>query len=329
MDYNEFIHNVRDVVAQKLGKEVDVSIQSIKKNNGLILESLSIFAKGEHASPNIYLKDYYEDYLVDEDMDEVIREILGIYHSRKNLADFDAEEFKKFESVKHKIVYKLINYEKNKELLQEVPYKKFLDLAIVFYCLIKSEKIKHATILIYNNHMEYWGTNVNQLYEIADKNTSIALPCIYKSMDNVMKNFLTDSPIIEPKYTNNSNMKSQADFSSNVEYSQTISKQITDEILSSSNVIPMYVITNYDKTYGAATMLYPKFLREIARQLKDNLYILPSSIHECIIIPTSNENNKTKLEEMVTEINETNVSPDEVLSNHVYVYLRSSDRIVL
>ncbi len=59
---------------------------------------------------------------------------------------------------------KLINYERNRELLKRVPYYRFLDLAIVFLCLVESDSSGTATVLIHNEHLTYWGITRDDLY---------------------------------------------------------------------------------------------------------------------------------------------------------------------
>ena len=82
----------------------------------------------------------------------------------------------------------------------------------------------------------------------------------------------------------------------------------------------MFVLTNSFRSLGAACILYDELLTQLGNFLKENYYILPSSIHEVIIIPESQAPNKDTLNEMVQEVNETQVEPEDVLSDHVYFY---------
>ena len=93
--------------------------------------------------------------------------------------------------------------------------------------------------------------------------------------------------------------------------------------------IPMYVLSNKEKTMGAACILYDSILTLIGERLQDDFYILPSSIHECIVVPKNIRTTKKELQEMVREINETQVIPEEVLSNEVYTYTREIHRLAL
>ena len=89
----------------------------------------------------------------------------------------------------------------------------------------------------------------------------------------------------------------------------------------------MYVLSNKFRNYGAACIAYPNVLEMIGQILKKDYYILPSSVHEVIIVPYSEIYVCSKLDEMVREINSTQVEEEDVLSNHVYLYDRVSGKL--
>ena len=91
----------------------------------------------------------------------------------------------------------------------------------------------------------------------------------------------------------------------------------------------MYVMTNTRGINGAACLLYKNALARFAQKLKQDLFLLPSSVHEVILVPKSDILKKEDLSEMVREINKTEVSPKEVHSDTVYVYDRLSDQLIL
>ena len=89
----------------------------------------------------------------------------------------------------------------------------------------------------------------------------------------------------------------------------------------------MYVLTNSSKIQGAACMFYPHVLEMIGEILKEDFYILPSSIHEVIILPKSKGIAKEELDAMIQDINHTQVDTEEVLSDHAYLYERGLGKI--
>ena len=91
----------------------------------------------------------------------------------------------------------------------------------------------------------------------------------------------------------------------------------------------MYVLSNKLKNYGAACIAYPYILDMLAGVLKENFYVLPSSVHEVIIVPESSRIRQSELERMVREINETQVPEEEILSNHAYFYYAQEGKLQL
>jgi hypothetical protein len=89
----------------------------------------------------------------------------------------------------------------------------------------------------------------------------------------------------------------------------------------------LYVLTNDCRINGAACMLYENMLKDFADRIGSNLYILPSSIHEVIILPKFAMFNKQELINMVRDVNSEGVAVDEVLSYTVYEYDRETGEL--
>ena len=90
----------------------------------------------------------------------------------------------------------------------------------------------------------------------------------------------------------------------------------------------MYVATNEQCSLGAAVMRYPDFREKVRGMIRGDFYILPSSIHEVILVPESFGLEPERMQEMVKEINQTGVAPEEVLSDSVYYFDGEEIRIV-
>lgn len=89
----------------------------------------------------------------------------------------------------------------------------------------------------------------------------------------------------------------------------------------------MYVLTNEETINGASVMFYPNILETIGGKLNKDFYVLPSSIHEVLIVPDSDDIHGSRLQSIVMEVNETVVSQEEILSNHVYLYSRDNQQL--
>ena len=301
MKYCEFLDCIQNQTKSTAGKGGKVTVNHMIKNNGRELDGLVIMEENSHISPTIYLNDYYEQYINGRRLDSIVNEIITIYKENKNKISINTGLFNDFNSIKDMIVYRLVNYQQNKKLLESVPHKKFLDLAVIFYCLLEQQCDGNATALIYNSHMEMWGISECDIFKAAVKNTPRLLKSDIRPMSELIRRMM-------PLGIQDEDM---------LEYCED-SSCLDDQ---------MYVLTNESKIHGAACILYEDVLRDFSNKLGRDLYILPSSIHEVILLPKTETFNIDCLNSMIHEVNCDGVSDDEILSDHVYKYNRVSGMI--
>ncbi|MBO5302479.1 MAG: hypothetical protein J6A92_00350 [Lachnospiraceae bacterium] len=297
MLFNNFCNTIQKDIQEMMGDNCLVEIHPVNKNNNHILHGLTIHENDCNIAPTIYLDYYYEDLLNGKSIQTIEQEIIEVYKKNKSSKNMDLSFFTDYQKVKSNIVYKLVHYEQNKELLKYVPHIQYLDLAIVFCCLMLNSPGGNATILIYNHHLSMWNANVKQLYEIAKKNTPLLLPYEIESMESVLKSFCNEMPI----------------------FSDVDTKELA--------VCPMYILTNKQKLFGASCILYENVLKEFANKVGQDLYILPSSLHEVILLPALEEYNMEHLTKMVKEVNASQVQEEEILADHAYYYSRETGMI--
>ena len=152
--------------------ECSVMVHKVTKNNDLVLTGISIRSREVNIAPAIYMDDYYNDYKNGRPVMEIIAEIENIYDTYKLEHNFNVNSITDFNHVQGKICYKLVNKDKNKELLSDAPYIQFHDLAIVFYVVVSEDSDRTGTVTVRNNLMEMWGNpDINELYRIAKNNT--------------------------------------------------------------------------------------------------------------------------------------------------------------
>ena len=89
----------------------------------------------------------------------------------------------------------------------------------------------------------------------------------------------------------------------------------------------MKILTNSRKTYGACSILYPEVLEQVAEQMEGDIYLIPSSVHEMLALPKEQERSGEELQAMIAEVNSTEISPEEVLSDHLYFFSRKDKEI--
>lgn len=291
MEFTNFKTAVKAAVERRTGSECSVRLCDIIKNNGVKLCGLTIMQGGSNISPTIYLNTYYEAYESGKaDLEEIINEIMAAYESSSSALNIDMRYFFNYETVKERIVYKLINTEKNGELLNDIPYIEFHDLSIVFQFLMEDDNLGSATILIHNAHLKIWGITIDELYSDAKRNTPVLNKYEIKSMCDVISDFVP------------------------------VNNDVHEEV-------PLYVLSNKSRFHGAACILYPGLLKNFSEAVDSNLYIIPSSIHEVLLLPSYESDEAGSIKQMIKEVNDTQVEEEEVLSYSVYFYNNADDKI--
>lgn len=291
MNYQEFVGSVTGFLRESLPGGTRLQLIPLEKNNGIIMDGLSVRKEGKRVAPMIYLDSYYREYLDGRSLRGICDQILECCEDSDFEEHFDVDFFREPERVRPTVAYRLINYEKNRELLQEIPHLPFLDLAVIFYSLLMDTPVGHATVLIRNSHLELWGKNTSWLYEAAKENTEKLLPKRLVSMEDMIYELSEGKQ--EPEYAG----------------------------------VPMYVLTNSRKSFGAACLLYDGVLGECFRRLEESYYLIPSSVHEVILIPASAVGDSRELCALVQEMNRTQVRSTEVLSDTVYLYSEETRRL--
>ncbi len=332
MNYDMFTREIKKgvekIVREKIGEGI-VVIRNVTKNNNVRMKAISIMRKEEKATPTIYLKNYYNEYKKGKEIADICQEIFDVY--KKGLktfcSDIDISELNNFDKIKGKIYYKLIHYERNRNLLKDVPYFKFLDMAIVFFILFSAEEEQQATALIHNQHMAGWGIDVIQLRDVAFSNTWNKFPPVIQKMEDIISGMiLNDIMDEEDEDFFSDEIREDCRYGEYTyrEVEQIIKEEV--EHLKADREMEMYVLTNAIRNYGATCITYPGLLKDFARQHGKDVYIIPSSVHEVILIPDY-QWSKEKLDEMVVEVNETELDPVDILSDHVYIYRRETQQI--
>ena len=286
MTYEEFVLNVRNCLQEDFALFGNVEIRTAHKNNGKLRTGISFCENGESISPIIYLEEFYEKYQMGVSIDHLLLEVRSLYESIKVDHRWEGSFVLEYKNVKDRIIYKLVNRQKNKELLKEIPHIPYLDLAIVFCVLVEMdmEEGRVATMLIRSEHLKYWDVTEGEIYRQAFKNTEKLLPADLQTLCAVLE----ETPEFEGE---------------DMEQGER-----------------MYVLSNRLRNFGAAAILYEDRLKIIKMCFGENFYILPSSIHEVILLPESHAMDKEELAKIVKDINETQVKEEEVLSDLAYYY---------
>lgn len=293
----EFYNNVANGVSEILGDEMVVEIQEVTKVN-LSLEGLTIRKQGENIAPTIYLNQYFNQFNDGRAMDDIVQDIIKVYENNqpKNIMDvFKTEDFYDFEKMKEKIVLKVINTERNLDLLEQVPHLDMegLGLSVVFYVSLMTGE-QSAGILIKNEHLKLWEKTVSDLLTVAEVNTNRMHAFTIKSMNEVLSGMFG-----------------------------------FEEDLIPDDVPALYVLADENKTFGASQLYLKDKIREFAEKNNCDVYILPSSVHELLLLRADFPNlEPSYLKEMVCEVNATQVSDADFLCDGAFKFELSTDKII-
>ena len=321
MSYEEFLEYIKEHLAEHFvlrkqemqgdkasidKDEYEVEVHKTSKNNGIILDGVTIRKKGEKVSPNIYLNNYYDCYKMGKPLSLILEEILDQYERVKVENVPEVDNVLDFDTVRDKIIVRLVNYEKNEEQLRNCPHLKYLDLAITFRYVAGVDSAGMASSLITNEEYGGWDIGQEDLYRIALDNTVRYFPWQMDSLTNVILNAIkAKDPGLLPK---------------------EIIEDV-NEIDKMEGSIVMYVLTNNMGINGATCVLYEDVLRNFAKVHDSNVYLLPSSLHEMILVVDNDDIDPVFLQELVRDANCSAVGMIDLLSDNIYYYDREEDEV--
>lgn len=224
----------------------------------------------------------------------VIKELVHTFEPEVVMHQLREEQsyYGHFNTVKDSIIVRVVNYEKNKEILKKCPYIKIHDLAITFRWIARQDDIGISTALITDEELGSWNIGIQELFCAGIANTKRIFPGEIFTMQSMLTHLMPGLEIGEAG-------------------------------------IDLYVLTNQCKIHGATAILYQDMIAGFARELNMDLYILPSSVHELILVPAYEYIDVYQLYEMVKEVNDTVVALGDILSYNVYKYCKETDQIVI
>ena len=290
MGFQTFVDNIVDLLQERMGDAYEIKVIRVTKNNDVELTGIAITRQEDSIFPTIYLEGLYEEFKEGARLSALVEKIINCHEEQSMALELDMDFFRDYNRVKDRIFYKLVSFEKNKKFLRDAPHLRWNDLAVVFYYAMEKEVMEGGYIAINRQHMLMWKQNAESLYRLAGRNTKREMPELLVSMRELVM-------------------------------------ELTGVWIRDEDTVPMYVLTNQEKRFGAAAMLYSARIGELAGQLESDLLILPSSIHEVLLVPDHCGQDYTFYRQMVDEVNRTHVEPEEVLSYGLYRYCRKNSEI--
>ena len=206
-----------------------------------------------------------------------------------------------YEEAKKHLFMRVSNADKNAQVLGGVPFVEREDLAITFHIAVEETEAGRASAIVTNRMMETYGVTRNQLYKDALANSPVIAPVKINNLGELLGRMTLDG------------MKEMGASEEEIRDA----KERMDEANQDN---PLIVVTNETGIDGAAAVFYPGVMDQLGEEIKGDFFILPSSVHEIIVAPDDGRLSYSELKEMVTEINETQVAPEDRLTDEVYHY---------
>ena len=293
MDLIEFGNKMKKAVLKELGEDTQVEFKTVRKNNDQELYGMLIRENQRVAVPTFYLDGYFQEYKKGTPFKQIFEKLMEIYRSTPK-EDVDLSFFEVYDKVKDRICYRLINLEENREYLEDLPYVQYLNLAICFYYAFNSEALGEGSIMIHHSFMERWGVTVEELLKQAEENTCRLYPPYLESVEKLV-----------------------------------IESLGLERLPVKNDVIPLDVLSNNKRDFGAISILYPGMLKLYAKRCGGNFFIIPSSVHEVLLMRDTGEENPENFKQMIAEVNDFHLPKEEFLSNDLYYYDSAEETVLV
>lgn len=308
MNFEHFVSKVSDSIKDYLSEEYEdakIIIEEQKKLNNSY-HGLTILKNNEKVAVTINLDQIYENYskAPSRAITDILSEVAAIIMNSNGdikTGNINFEELLDYAKVKEKLFIKVSSFEKNKDFLKDVPFVLKEDLAITFHIMMDIEDVGFASTIVKNDMMNNYGITKEQLYQDATYNSTVILPAKIESMDETLSKIM---------------ISEMREFGMTQDEIDERLECMGDKDASSS----LLVVGNDKYIDGAAVIFYPGVLDQIGEKVRGNFYIIPSSIHECIIAPEDGLISAEEINDMIKEVNMSNVAPHERLSNQAYHY---------
>lgn len=299
MCLQDFMKNMSVEIKKRLGEEYRVGTRDILKNNSVTGHAVTIRREDEGIVPCIYIDSLYDRYLTGYvDLSNAAGEIIRSYREHDVNPGMDMPSFTDPGDIITKVRGKLINTEMNRQLLGDIPHRGFLDLALVYTVVLPRYQGMAGEILVHDEHLSIWGIDETNLYSAVCRDMQKPDGVVFEKMDAILGPWMGEDAGMEAARC------------------------------------PMYVLTNKSYRNGAVQILNKNALDSATGHIgSDSIIILPSSIHELIILPADriveDPDYARELADIVRTVNDTEVLEQEILSYHVYHYSRETGEVTI
>ena len=290
MSYEEFKKQLLRMLRERLRDSIKPEIIPVNKNNGIMKETVGIENGIDGLKPLVYVESLYDQYCIGADLSTCVSFVVGLYRA---MPDLHMEQyFETWEAVKPRITVRVVNWEWNRDELRDIPHKKYMDLAVYCRVILAQNEDGIISTVVKNSMLRYLEVEEKELWETARHNFQ---------KENYLIRHIDEETGLTGSYLNKLfNLSDQED--------------------------ETHILTNEYHNNGAVGMMRFDLLDRFAEQKKCNLYILPSSLNEVILIPDRGDRTPDFLRSLVKKNNKD--YPEEGnLSENIYYYRRGEKQL--
>ncbi len=288
MDYERFKEGFQDALKAELavrGADVELTARRVDKMNESY-DAITVRPTDSSIGVNISVEKAFAAYENGTPIPEIAEHFAdAVEKGFRESPQVDLESISDYEQMKSKLSMEVVSAEKNAELLESVPHERMEDMAVVYRFVLDQTDSGNGTILVTNQLLDQYGITKELLCADAMENAPEIRPSEIRGMSEVMSELAPGMiPEVAPE----------------------------DE--------QMFVATVPNKIHGAGVIAYPNFMEDAAQKMGGDFFVLPSSIHEVLLVKDNGQVAAKELENMVKEVNATQVEPADQLTDHVYHY---------
>lgn len=282
MNKKEFTETIMVRLAERCPDFSFETTNVIKRNDEKLI---GIIGRTSHAlCPTVYVEPFYQNYRQGMSADEVIDRMAEIFWQEHLSVKSELSirnNMEDFEKIKDRLIIVLSSLDMNEQWLKDKCYRPFLNLAATVGILVDVDETSNSIIHVKEKMLDMWNVTFEYIFEVAKENSFIESNILFKDIYDVLT---------------------------------------LDGIFLDADASLLYVATNCHNFMGANLLMNNSFLYEIAEELQDSFYIIPSSVHELLVLPACQVQDIEGLNLLIQNINDTEVILSDRLSYTLYYY---------
>lgn len=294
----------------------------IVKQNRYTVSGISIIYPSKYMSPVFYLEPFFKMAREDVRMGQIISDILMILKAAESIGGEKADTVKlDWENIRDKAYPRLMNYEKNRKLLSEVPHKRFLDLAVTYYIEIPMQSGVSGYMPVRMPLFEMWRIGLQELQETA----------LYNLQHHIAPNVISAYGLQKMTEANHmeTNDMEEKEGGSDITPHQSSAEGLKERPDSeeTERLKQQYILAAPKFSYGAEILLHTDIIEGMAEMLQADLYIVPLAVDAVEMVPVGKGISLEEIYEEMRTVESMKMANADFLSNHLYIYRTDTRKI--